>query len=70
MESSAHGPTSPKRIGLLESGIVPSETGDCEGLSEILPFVKIPLVANAHPLQVNPGIGFLCTLEGFSFVIG
>ena len=43
---------------------------DRKGLSEILPYVKIPLVANAHPLQVNPGIGFLGTLEGFSFVRG
>jgi hypothetical protein len=40
------------------------------GLSEILALVKIPLVANAHPLQVNPGIGFLCALEGFSLVSG
>ena len=30
----------------------------------------IPLVANAHPFQVDLGIGFLCTLEGFSFVRG
>ena len=43
---------------------------DCKGLSETLPHVKIPLVANTHPLQVNPGIGFLCTLEGFAFVSG
>jgi hypothetical protein len=35
-----------------------------------LPYVKIPLVANAHPLQVNPGIGFLSALEGFSLVSG
>jgi len=27
-------------------------------------------VPNAHPLQVNPGIGFLCALEGFTFVTG
>jgi len=40
------------------------------GRSEILLVVKILLVANAHPLQVNPGIGFLRTLEGFSFVSG
>ena len=42
----------------------------CWVLSEILPCVKVLLVANAHPLQVDPGIGFLCTLEGFSFVSG
>jgi hypothetical protein len=23
---------------------------NCKGLSEILPYIKIPLVANAHPL--------------------
>ena len=39
-------------------------------LCEILPFVKNPLVANAHPLQVDPGIGFLCTFEGFGFARG
>ena len=44
--------------------------GNRIGQGEILPFVKIPLVANAHPLQVNPGIGFLSALEGFSFVRG
>ena len=44
--------------------------GDCKGASEILPYVKIPLVANAHPFQVDPGIGFLRTLEGFGFVSG
>lgn len=27
-------------------------------------------VANAHLLQVNPGIGFLCTLKGFRFFSG
>ena len=48
--------------------MISSEARDSEGLSEILPYIKIPLVANAHPLQVNPEIGFLCTLEGFSFV--
>ena len=41
-----------------------AEARDRIGLSEILPYVKIPLVANTHPLQVNPGIGFLGTLEG------
>ena len=41
-----------------------------QGLSEILPIVKIPFVPNPHPLQVDPGIGFPCTLEGFSFVSG
>ena len=25
---------------------------------------------NPHPLQVDPGVGFLCTLEGFGFVSG
>lgn len=25
---------------------------------------------NPHPLEVNPGIGFLRTLEGFAFVSG
>ena len=44
--------------------------GNRIGQSEILPYVEIPLVPNPHPLQVNPGIGFLCTLEGFSFVSG
>jgi hypothetical protein len=70
VESSAHGPTSPKRIGRFGSGVVSREARDCIGQSAILPFVKIPLVANAHPLQVDPGVGFLCTLEGFSFVSG
>ena len=42
----------------------------CKGPSEILSFAKVPLVANAHPLQVDPGIGLLCALEGFSFVGG
>ena len=41
-----------------------------ERLNETLSVVKIHLVANTHPLQVDPGIGFLCTLEGFSFVSG
>ena len=41
------------------SGAVSKEAGDCEVLSKILPFAKIPLVSNAHPLQVNPGIRFL-----------
>ena len=41
------------RIGLFGSGVVSSEARDCKGLSEILPYVKIPLVANAHPLKVN-----------------
>ena len=27
-------------------------------------------LANAHPLQVNPGIGLLCPLEGFSLASG
>jgi hypothetical protein len=44
--------------------------GNRIGLSEILPIIKIPFVANAHPLKVNPGVGFLCSLEGFSFVCG
>ena len=34
-------------------------TNSATGSGEILPYVKIPLVANAHPLQVNPGVGFL-----------
>jgi hypothetical protein len=38
--------------------------------SEILAFVRPPLVANVHPLQVDPWIGSICTLEGFSFVSG
>jgi hypothetical protein len=42
--------------------------GNRIGQSEILPIVQIPLVANSHPLQVDPGIGFLCALESFSFV--
>ena len=37
---------------------------------EILPYIKIPLVPDAHPLQVDPGVGFLRTLEGFSLVGG
>ena len=41
-----------------------------KGPREILPFVKIPFATNAHPLQVDPGIGFLRALEGFSFVSG
>ena len=44
--------------------------GTAKGLCEILPYVKIPLVANAHPLQVDPWIGLLRTLEGFSLVCG
>ena len=55
---------------LFGSGAVPSEAKDCKGVSEILPYVKIPLVANAHPLKVNPGARFLGTLEGFRFVRG
>jgi hypothetical protein len=43
---------------------------DSQSNLRLLAFVKIPLIANAHPLQVNPGIAFLCTLEGFSFVSG
>ena len=41
-----------------------------ERLNETLSVVKIHLVANTHPLQVDPGIGFLRTLEDFSFVSG
>jgi len=55
---------------VLRSGVISSEGGGCKELSEVLPFDKIPLVANAHPFQVDPGIGFLCTLEGFAFVSG
>jgi len=47
-----------------------SEGGDCKVLCEVLPFVKIHLVANAHPFQVNPGIGLLRAFEGFGFVSG
>jgi hypothetical protein len=32
------------------SGVVSNEARDCKGLSEILSVVKMPLVANAHPL--------------------
>ena len=39
-------------------------------LSGILPNIKITLLADAHPLQVNPGIGFLRTFEGFGLVRG
>ena len=46
------------------------EAKDCIGPSETLPVIKITLVADAHPLQVNPGIGFLRAFEGFSFVRG
>ena len=57
---------SPTRPGLELS---PSLTIlKCQGRSEILTCVKVLLVANAHPLQVDLGIGFLCTLQGFSFV--
>ena len=52
------------------SAVVSREARDCIGQSEILQIVMISLVTNAHPLQVNPGVGFLCTLEGFSFVSG
>jgi hypothetical protein len=38
--------------------------------SEILAFVKILLVANAHQLQVNPRVGLLRAFEGFSLVCG
>jgi hypothetical protein len=58
------------RFGLFGSGAVRVKRGTARGLSEILPHVKIPRVPNAHPLQVDPGIGFLCTLEGFSLVSG
>jgi hypothetical protein len=58
------------RIGFLGSSVVSGEARDCRGLFEILPYIKIHLVANAHPLQVNPGIGFLCTSEGLSLVGG
>ena len=58
------------RFGLFGSNVVWSEAKDCKGASEILALVKIPLVANAHPCQVGPGISFLCTLEGFSLVSG
>jgi hypothetical protein len=57
------------RFGLLGSGVW-SEARHSEWPSEVLPIAQIPLLANAHPLQVNPGIGFLCALEGFSFVSG
>jgi hypothetical protein len=57
-------------IRLFGSGVVSKEARDYTGPSEILPFVKIPLVTNVHPLQVDPGIGLVCALEGFSFVSG
>jgi hypothetical protein len=48
---------------------VASDPGPMTALPcEHLPLGEIPLVANPHPLQVDPGIGFLRTLEGFSFV--
>jgi hypothetical protein len=40
------------------------------GLSEILPVIKIPLVANSHPLEIDSGIGLLRAFEGFGFVSG
>lgn len=40
--------------------------GDRKGEIEILPYVKVHLVANTHPLQVNPGIGLLRILESWS----
>ncbi len=36
--------------------------------TEILPYIKIPLVPNPHPLQVDPRVGFLRAFEGFRFV--
>ena len=56
--------------GCLGVALSRVKRGTVRGPREILPHVKIPLVANAHPLQVNPGVGFLCTLEGFSLVSG
>ena len=41
-----------------------------QGAGRDLPRVQIPLVANGHPLQVDPGIGFLGAFEGFGFVSG
>src|ERR1017187_6388521 len=35
--------------------VVSSEARDCIRLNETLPHGKIPLLTNAHPLQVNPG---------------
>ena len=35
---------------------------------EILPYIKIPLVPDPHPLKIYAGIGPLCTFEGFSLV--
>ena len=58
------------RIGFFGSNVVSSETRDSKAPSEILPRVKIPLVANTHPRQVDPGIGFFCTLEWNSFHAG
>jgi hypothetical protein len=37
------------------------QSPQCEGLA----FVRILLVANAHPLQVDPGIGFLAPCDAF-----
>ena len=54
----------------MRGDVISSEARGCKGLSEILPYIKVPLVPNAHPLQVNPGVGFLCTFEGFDFVNG
>jgi len=39
-------------------------------LGKILPYVKIPFVPDPHPLPVDPGVGFLRTLEGFGLVRG
>jgi hypothetical protein len=36
----------------------------------MLHLVKIPVVSNPHPFQVNPGVSLLGTLEGFGFVTG
>lgn len=38
------------RIGFIGSGVVPSKKRDFKVPREILSNVKIPLVANAHPL--------------------
>ena len=38
------------RFGLFGSGVISCQAREGIGLSETLPFAKVPLVANAHPL--------------------
>jgi hypothetical protein len=55
------------RVGLAKNGLISARRSKAKSH---LPFVKISLVPNAHPLQVDPEISFLCAFEGFSLVSG